>query len=117
MCTLSALAHATRRIASVHMSECNVGALCAVISENVRAASVRFRRSATHTRVRRHFATRLRLDCARRVKGNRVMMRYRANVTRVMLAKFCYNRYLVDPASGHMLVSKIKPCMSEHEPN
>ena len=25
--------------------------------------------------------------------------------------------YLVDPASGHMLVSKIKPCMSKHEPN
>jgi hypothetical protein len=28
-----------------------------------------------------------------------------------------FNRYLVDPASGHMLVSKIKPCMSKHEPN
>ena len=27
------------------------------------------------------------------------------------------DRYLVDPASGHMLVSKIKPCMSKHEPN
>ena len=27
-----------------------------------------------------------------------------------------YERYLVDPASGHMLVSKIKPCMSKHEP-
>ena len=25
--------------------------------------------------------------------------------------------YLVDPASSHMLVSKIKPCMSMHEPN
>ena len=23
--------------------------------------------------------------------------------------------YLVDPASGHMLISKIKPCMSKHE--
>ena len=23
------------------------------------------------------------------------------------------DRYLVDPASGHMLVSKIKPCMSQ----
>ena len=23
--------------------------------------------------------------------------------------------YLVDPASGHMLVSKIKPCMSLHK--
>ena len=27
------------------------------------------------------------------------------------------NRYLVDPASSHMLVSKIKPCMSKHKPN
>ena len=24
-------------------------------------------------------------------------------------------RYLVDPASSHMLVSKIKPCMSKYE--
>ena len=27
------------------------------------------------------------------------------------------SRYLVDPASSHMLVSKIKPCMSKHKPN
>ncbi len=26
------------------------------------------------------------------------------------------NSYLVDPASSHMLVSKIKPCMSKHMP-
>ena len=26
-------------------------------------------------------------------------------------------RYLVDPASSHMLVSKIKPCMSKYRPN
>ena len=26
------------------------------------------------------------------------------------------DRYLVDPASSHMLVSKIKPCMSKHKP-
>ena len=25
--------------------------------------------------------------------------------------------YLVDPASSHMLVSKIKPCMSKYKPN
>ena len=25
--------------------------------------------------------------------------------------------YLVDPASSHMLVSKIKPCMSKHKPS
>ena len=25
-------------------------------------------------------------------------------------------RYLVDPASSHMLVSKIKPCMSKYKP-
>ena len=27
----------------------------------------------------------------------------------------CYDRYLVDPASSHMLVSKIKPCMSKYK--
>ena len=27
-----------------------------------------------------------------------------------------YKKYLVDPASSHMLVSKIKPCMSKHMP-
>jgi hypothetical protein len=27
-----------------------------------------------------------------------------------------YIRYLVDPASSYMLVSKIKPCMSKHTP-
>ena len=26
------------------------------------------------------------------------------------------HRYLVDPASSHMLVSKIKPCMSKYMP-
>jgi hypothetical protein len=26
-----------------------------------------------------------------------------------------FGSYLVDPASGHMLVSKIKPCMSEQK--
>ena len=25
--------------------------------------------------------------------------------------------YLVDPASSHMLVSKIKPCMSKYKPH
>ena len=29
----------------------------------------------------------------------------------------CKARYLVDPASSHMLVSKIKPCMSKYKPN
>jgi hypothetical protein len=27
----------------------------------------------------------------------------------------CMASYLVDPASSHMLVSKIKPCMSKHK--
>ena len=26
-----------------------------------------------------------------------------------------YDSYLVDPASSHMLVSKIKPCMSKYK--
>ena len=29
--------------------------------------------------------------------------------------KAVQERYLVDPASSHMLVSKIKPCMSKYE--
>ena len=28
---------------------------------------------------------------------------------------YMYNCYLVDPASSHMLVSKIKPCMSKYK--
>ena len=28
-----------------------------------------------------------------------------------------FTRYLVDPASSHMLVSKIKPCMSKYKPH
>jgi hypothetical protein len=28
-----------------------------------------------------------------------------------------FGSYLVDPASSHMLVSKIKPCMSKYKPN
>jgi hypothetical protein len=30
--------------------------------------------------------------------------------------RFAHGSYLVDPASSHMLVSKIKPCMSKHKP-
>ena len=33
----------------------------------------------------------------------------------VDLIKYC-NNHLVDPASSHMLVSKIKPCMSKYKP-
>jgi hypothetical protein len=35
----------------------------------------------------------------------------------LLLAVLCvvYDSYLVDPASSHMLVSKIKPCMSKYE--
>ena len=28
-----------------------------------------------------------------------------------------FTSYLVDPASSHMLVSKIKPCMSKYKPH
>ena len=30
------------------------------------------------------------------------------------LIEFSVSSYLVDPASGYMLVSKIKPCMSKY---
>jgi hypothetical protein len=33
----------------------------------------------------------------------------------VQLNTYCKGRYLVDPASSHMLVSKIKPCMSKYK--
>jgi hypothetical protein len=32
-----------------------------------------------------------------------------------LLRFFFYKSYLVDPASSHMLVSKIKPCMSKYK--
>ena len=42
-------------------------------------------------------------------------MRSRSTPTHV-LPGVCGVGYLVDPASSHMLVSKIKPCMSKYEP-
>ena len=33
----------------------------------------------------------------------------------LLLVLLPYNSYLVDPASSHMLVSKIKPCMSKYK--
>ena len=40
----------------------------------------------------------------------------RKDVVRLVLACFFfYKSYLVDPASSHMLVSKIKPCMSKYK--
>ena len=38
-------------------------------------------------------------------------------VSRLKSQPFVNTRYLVDPASSHMLVSKIKPCMSKYKPN
>ena len=35
----------------------------------------------------------------------------------VFVWPYCTARYLVDPASSHMLVSKIKPCMSKYKPH
>ena len=46
---------------------------------------------------------------------------YRARVVRVLLASYLrtpvrwLRTNLVDPASSHMLVSKIKPCMSQYK--
>ena len=42
----------------------------------------------------------------------------RSCVAAILISSFrpdSVGSYLVDPASGHMLVSKIKPCMSKHE--
>jgi hypothetical protein len=43
------------------------------------------------------------------------------SITKIALICYCVNKwlvtysYLVDPASSHMLVSKIKPCMSKYK--
>jgi hypothetical protein len=34
---------------------------------------------------------------------------------RVVVSGVAHGSYLVDPASSHMLVSKIKPCMSKYK--
>ena len=34
---------------------------------------------------------------------------------RLFTGSICEGSYLVDPASSHMLVSKIKPCMSKYK--
>ena len=50
----------------------------------------------------------------------RHLVRLDAWSCRVVLASAAraalYGSYLVDPASSHMLVSKIKPCMSKYKP-
>lgn len=42
------------------------------------------------------------------------MFDVRLYTTSAFIITFCY---LVDPASSHMLVSKIKPCMSKYKPS
>ena len=37
-------------------------------------------------------------------------------ITTYSYVSYINDSYLVDPASSHMLVSKIKPCMSKHKP-
>lgn len=41
----------------------------------------------------------------------------RARATRLRSSRVHERSSLVDPASSHMLVSKIKPCMSQYMPN
>ncbi len=40
---------------------------------------------------------------------------YKLSCATVVLSIFSMFMYLVDPASSHMLVSKIKPCMSQYK--
>ena len=40
---------------------------------------------------------------------------WQAGAGRKTLSLFVQDSYLVDPASSHMLVSKIKPCMSKYK--
>jgi hypothetical protein len=40
---------------------------------------------------------------------------YYVGIVWALLCSTAYDRNLVDPASSHMLVSKIKPCMSKYK--
>ena len=53
-----------------------------------------------------------RLVRVRKIEGREVDVR---RVARLKTSNFA--SYLVDPASSHMLVSKIKPCMSKYQPH
>ena len=45
-----------------------------------------------------------------------VTLHYGSALTQVgVVSNVATNSYLVDPASSHMLVSKIKPCMSKYK--
>ena len=45
-----------------------------------------------------------------------VKLHYGSGLTKVsVVSNVATNSYLVDPASSHMLVSKIKPCMSKYK--
>ena len=57
---------------------------------------------------RGHFVQRVRLGCDSSHHGNDPAVFWR-------LATSLQGSYLVDPASSHMLVSKIKPCMSKYK--
>ena len=47
-----------------------------------------------------------------------VTLHYGSALTQVgVVSNVATNSYLVDPASSHMLVSKIKPCMSKYKPH
>jgi hypothetical protein len=52
-------------------------------------------------------------DCEKSGRGRRASYSGGASPAAVPIA---HGSYLVDPASSHMLVSKIKPCMSKHKP-
>ena len=62
--------------------------------------------------VRLHANEKLTLMCASRVRGPR---RRRNLFSGVRRGSWLNGSYLVDPASSHMLVSKIKPCMSKYK--
>ena len=49
--------------------------------------------------------------CFRRIYKHFNMTEY----LEIVLLRYIYKSYLVDPASSHMLVSKIKPCMSKYK--
>lgn len=78
---------------------------CAVLLDAVHSVNAR------GSSPRRSFQISVRLNDVRARVGIGPLVRVKSRTTRGV-AKECY---LVDPASSHMLVSKIKPCMCKYE--
>ena len=55
------------------------------------------------------------IENSRGVAGRKLGLHKRVGVVLIRKSTLAHDRNLVDPASSHMLVSKIKPCMSQNK--